>query len=122
MRSRPAALPARGERRVVKVAYDKPGSPIPVYRDEEADVYGPLALLPAEPVGTETRPEGWVVLHVGTGRSLGPPIPHRAAALRMILRLTGEHWAFSHRAYAPPGLAQKVRGAVAQVLSTSDAA
>ena len=118
--------PATGERSVVKVAYDDPESPVPVYRDEEAEVYGALALLPASPSGPGGPPtasaRGWVVLHVGTGRCLSPPIPRRAAALRMILRLSGEHWAFSHRVYAPRDLARKVRDAVAQALSTSDAA
>lgn len=119
MNSRSGARPAKGERRVVKVAYDDPESPVPVYRDEEAEVYGHLALLPA---AGDDFAEGWVVLHVATGRCLSPPVPDRAAALRMILRLTGEHWAFSHRVYAPPALARKVRDAVAQALSNSDAA
>ncbi len=125
MTPRSGVRPATGERRVVKVAYHDPQSPVPVYRDEEADVYGALALLPASPSQPDapTLPaRGWVVLHVGTGRSLGPPIPDRAAALRMILRLTGEHWSFSHRVYASPDLARKVRDAVAQALSSSHAA
>ena len=118
----PSPRPARGERRTIKAARPDPRGPVPVYRSLQAEVYGPLALVRADPDAPEDAPVGWVVLHVGTGRFLSPPIPDRGAALRMILRLSGENWAFAHTAYAPPDLAQKVRDAVAQALSTSDAA
>ena len=118
----PSPRPGRGERRAITAACPNPRDSVPVYRVLEAEVYGPLALVRADPDAPDGAPVGWVVLHVGTGRSLSPPIPDRGAALRMILRLSGEHWAFAHRVYAPQGLARKVRDAVAQALSTSDAA
>ncbi|CAA9483089.1 MAG: hypothetical protein AVDCRST_MAG05-1410 [uncultured Rubrobacteraceae bacterium] len=118
----PSPRPARGERRIINAASPDPRGTVPVYRSLEAEVYGPLALVRADPDAPADAPVGWVVLHVGTGRFLSPPIPDRGAALRMILRLSGEHWAFAHRAYAPRGLAQKVRDAVVQALSTAEAA
>jgi hypothetical protein len=108
---------AMGERRTVKAARPVPDSPVPAYHEEEAEVFGPLALLPESPDGAARgMPHGWAVLHVGTGRALGPTLPDRAAAVKAIRLLRREDWAFAHSAYAPASLAEKVRSVMSEVL------
>ena len=112
------AHPPTGERRTVKAARDRPGSPVPDYRDEEAEVFGPLAVLPETPeVAACGKPHGWAVLHVGTGRALGPTLPDRAAATTAVRLLANEDWDFAHPAYAPAALARKVRSVMREVLA-----
>lgn len=109
------------ERRTIKAARPASGrghaSPVPEYRDEQAEVFGPLALLPEPPGNPEKGlPHGWAVLHVGTGRAIGPTLPDRATALRTIRLLENEDWAFAHCVYAPGSLAEKVRSVMRLVL------
>ncbi|QIN85486.1 hypothetical protein GBA63_22565 (plasmid) [Rubrobacter tropicus] len=113
--SRHDAGPA--EHRTVKAARRLPRSPVPAYEDREAMVLGPLAVLP-EPPDNAARgePHGWAVLHVSTGRALGPTLPDREAAIEAARLLANEDWAFAHPAYAAAALAEKVRSVVREVL------
>ena len=101
----------------MKAARPRPGHRVPDFRDEEAEVFGPLAVLP-EPPDNAARGEshGWAVLHVGTGRALGPTLPDRATAREAVRLLRNERWAFAHPAYAPATLADKVRSVMREVL------
>ena len=108
---------ARGQPRTVKVARPFPRSPVPAYEDRQAEVFGPLAVLPEPPErAARGEPHGWALLHIGTGRALGPTLPDRPTALEALRLLANEDWAFAHPAYAAPSLAGKVRSVMREVL------
>lgn len=106
----------RGRKEVIKVAMGRPEDPIPTYRERDAKVYGPLALLPTVKWdGWEGRHEGWTVTHVNTGYAIGPSIPDRANALRAIYLLKDEDWTFRHPSHAPAGLRDRVIAVIQDV-------
>ena len=108
---------ATGEPWTVKVARPLPRSPVPAYEDWQAEVFGPLAVLPEPPErAARGAPYGWALLHIGTGRALGPTLPDRPTTIRALRLLANEDWAFAHPAYAAPSLAAKVRSVMREVL------
>lgn len=98
----------RGSKEVIKVAMGRAEDPVPKYRERDAVVYGPLALMPTVKWdGWEGRHEGWTITHINTGYAIGPSIPKRADALRAIYLLKDEDWSFRHRNHVPPSLRER---------------
>ena len=83
-----------------------------MYREREATVYGPLALYPTvvfDEYEGRSRHEGWTITHVGTGYAVGPSVPRREEALRLIWLLKDEDWSFTDPARVPPRLRERLR-------------
>jgi len=100
----------RGEKTIIKVAYGKTDDAPPTFREREATVYGPLALmLTLLWDGTQSRHRGWNITHVPSGLAIAPSIPEKAEALRVIYLLRDEDWSFRHKAQMPEKLRQKTR-------------
>jgi hypothetical protein len=97
----------RGEKALIKVVHVPRDGALPVYREREARVYGPLALH-AKVVFDEwegrARHEGWTVTHVRTGYAVSPAIRNRDEALRLIWLLKDEDWSSESPSRMPPRL------------------
>lgn len=101
----------RGQKAVIKVAYGNPDDAPPTFRERDATVYGPLALMPDVVFDRHegrTRNEGWNITHVETGFAVAPNIPSKADALRIIYLLKDEDWSFKRPANIPEELKPKV--------------
>lgn len=102
----------RGQKAVIKIAYGNPDNAPPTYRERDAVVYGPLALMPNVVFDRRlgrSRNEGWNITHVETGFAVVPKIPSKADALRIIYLLKDEDWAFRCPADTPEDLKPKIR-------------
>lgn len=110
----------RGQKAVIKVAYTNPGfaSGPPNFRERDAVVYGPLALMPNvifDRYEGRTRNEGWNITHVETGFAMAPNIPSKADALRIIYLLKDEDWSFQRAGDVPEYLKSKIQHLVEEV-------
>lgn len=102
----------RGEKALIKVAHTPKGGVLPVYREREARVYGPLALHPKvvfDEYEGRTRHEGWTITHVRTGYAAVPEVRERDEALRLIWLLRDEDWSFDNPSRVPPRLRESLR-------------
>jgi hypothetical protein len=102
----------RGQKAVIKVAVSNPDGGPPTFRERDAVVYGPLALMPVvvfDRYEGRSRNDGWNITHVETGFAVAPSIPLKADALRIIYLLKDEDWYFRRPADIPEDLQPKVR-------------
>ena len=113
----------RGRKAVIKVAYGNPDDGVPTYRERDATVYGPLALMPGvvfDRALGRSRHDGWSITHVATGLAISSPIPKRIEALRAIYLLKDEDWSFARKEELPDSLRQRTRRVVEEAYSAAD--
>ncbi len=102
----------RGQKAVIKVACSNPDGGPPAFRERDAVVYGPLALMPVvvfDHYEGQTRNEGWNITHVETGFAVFPKVPSKAEALRIIYLLKDENWSFRRPNDVPEDLKPKIQ-------------
>ena len=105
----------RGRKAVIKVAYGSPDDGVPTYRERDATVYGPFALMPGvvfDRALGRSRHDGWNITHVATGLAISSRIPKRIEALRAIYLLKDEEWSFARKEELPESLRQRTRRVV----------
>ena len=105
----------RGQKAVIKVAYGNPDDGVPTYRERDATVYGPLALLPGvvfDRALGRSRHDGWSITHVATGLAISSPVPAKIEALRAIYLLKDEDWSFTRKEELPEALRRRTRRVV----------
>lgn len=111
----------RGQKAVIKVAVKDPDGGQPTFRERDAVIYGPLALMPnvvfdRHEGRTRTGGEaGWNITHVETGFAVAPNVPVKADALRIIYLLKEEDWSFKRPADMPEELKPEVHRLVEEV-------
>jgi hypothetical protein len=102
----------RGEKALTKVAHAPRDGVLPMYRDREAHVYGPLALHPKvvfDEYEGRTRHEGWTITHIRTGYAVAPALRTRDEELRLIWLLKAEDGSFDNPPRMPPRLRESLR-------------
>lgn len=112
----------RGRKAVIKVAYGNPDGGVPTYRERDATVYGPLALMPGvvfDRALGRSRHDGWSITHVATGLAISSSIPKRIEALRAIYLLKDEDWSFARKEELPESLRQRTRRVVEEAYSAA---
>lgn len=100
----------RGQKAVIKVAYGNPDDGVPTYRERDATVYGPLALMPGvvfDRALGRSRHDGWNITRVATGLAISSRIPKRIEALRAIYLLKDEDWSFVRKEELPESLRRR---------------
>lgn len=100
-----------GQKAVIKVAIKEPDGGPPTFRERDAVLYGPLALMPNvifDRHKGRSHNEGWNITHVETGFAVAPNVPSKADALRIIYLLKDEEWSFKRPADMPEELKPKV--------------
>jgi hypothetical protein len=101
----------RGEKALIKVAHTPQGGVLPVYREREARVYGPLALherVVFDEWEGQARHDGWTITHVGIGYAAVPEVRKRDEALRLIWLLRDEDWRFDNPSRMPPSVRERL--------------
>jgi hypothetical protein len=102
----------RGQKAIIKVAVKNPDGGTPTFRERDAVVYGPLALMPNvifDRSEGRTRNKGWNITHVETGFAVAPNVPSKEDALRVLYLLKDEDWSFRRPADTPEALKPKIR-------------
>lgn len=112
----------RGQKAVIKIAYGNPDGGVPTYRERDATVYGPLALMPGvafDHAMGRSRHDGWNITHVATGLAISSRMPRRIEALRAIYLLKDEDWSFARKEELPESLRQRTRQVVEEAYSAA---